>query len=131
VLSFPAYAAFYHHWGTVGLALASNLGIVLQTLTIAALLHKRHMVSLASLDFAELGRCLLAGLVAGATVWVMVYGASRAALHLHFVGLHNQRLLDAAMLIVGGALWLAVTKWVLEAAGSALPRVAMKRLHLA
>jgi hypothetical protein len=30
-------------------------------LTIAVLLHQRRMVSLASLDYAEMGRCLLAG----------------------------------------------------------------------
>ena len=60
VVSLPIYAAFYHWYGAMGLAIASDIGIALQTLTIAVLLHQRHMVSLASLDYAELGRCLLA-----------------------------------------------------------------------
>ena len=40
-------------YGALGLAIASDIGIALQTLTIAFLLHQRHMVSLASLDYPE------------------------------------------------------------------------------
>jgi hypothetical protein len=32
--------------------------------------------------------------------------------------------------MAGTVLWLAIVKWVLEKSGSALPRVAMKRLGL-
>ena len=71
VISLPIYAAFYHWYGAMGLAFASDIGIALQTLTIALLLHQRHMVSLASLDYAELGRCLLASVASGAAVWVV------------------------------------------------------------
>ena len=48
-----------------GPGLASDIGIAMQTLTIAVLLHQRRMVSLASLDYAEMGRCLLAALAGG------------------------------------------------------------------
>ena len=41
----------------MGLAIASDIGIALQTMTIAVMLHEQHMVSLASLDYAEMGRC--------------------------------------------------------------------------
>lgn len=39
-------------------------------------------------------------------------------------------MVDLAILVAGTALWLAVAKWVLEKTGSALPRVAIKRLRL-
>jgi len=42
----------------------------------------------------------------------------------------RMRWIDLAVLVAGSALWLLMTKWVLEKAGSALPRVAMKRLGM-
>jgi hypothetical protein len=44
--------------------MASDIGIAIQTLSLAVLLHQRRMVSLASLDYRELGRCLAPELVA-------------------------------------------------------------------
>jgi hypothetical protein len=52
---------------------------------------------------------------------------------LPLLGVHaraHARWTDIAVLIVGTALWVLVTKWVLEKTGSALPRVAMKRLGM-
>ena len=132
VVSLPIYYALYHLYGATGLAVASNIGIALQTVTIALLLHQRHMVSLASLDYSELGRCLLAAVSSGIAVWITVWAID--ALLAHFPGtplLHHTRLTDLAVLLAGTAIWLAVTKVVLEKSGSALPRVAMKRLGLA
>jgi hypothetical protein len=40
------------------------------------------------------------------------------------------RLEDLTILVAGTALWLALVKWMLEKTGSALPRVARKRLGL-
>lgn len=131
IVSFPVYAALYHRMGTMGLAVASNLGIALQTVTVAVLLHKRRMVSLASLDFPELGRCMVAGLVAGGAVWGAVWAMLGSATWLHLSALRQGRILDAVVLVIGAGAWLALAKWVLEATGSALPRVVMKRLHLA
>ena len=68
LISLPMYAALYRWNGAMGLAIASDIGIAIQTLTIALMLHQKHMVSLASLDFAEMGRCLIAALVSGAGV---------------------------------------------------------------
>jgi hypothetical protein len=51
--------------------------------------------------------------------------------HLHGVPLlHHARFADAVILISGIAVWTLVTKWILEKAGSALPRVTMRRLGL-
>jgi putative peptidoglycan lipid II flippase len=131
VVSFPLYAALYHRMGTMGLALASNLGITLQTTTIAILLHRRRMVSLASLDFHELGRCLMAGLGSGAVTWCAVWAMLRGASGLPAELLRQGRLLDAAVLLLGSTLWLLLTWWLLTLAGSALPGVVLKKLKLA
>jgi putative peptidoglycan lipid II flippase len=135
LISWPMYATLYHAHGAMGLAIASDLGIALQTGTIAVLLHQRRMVSLASLDYAELGRCLLAALVSGAGVWLALWGLGNLAHRL--LGTHSTvhlasriRWTDLVFLVLGSALWLLLTKVILEKAGSALPRVMMKRLGL-
>jgi len=125
--SWPVYAALYHLYGVMGLAVASNLGILVQTVTLAVLLHRRHLVSLASLDYAELGRCLLASAGSGAAVWIL-WGALGTLFHKIAPG--RIYLTDITMLLAGAALWVVVVKWVLEKSGSALPRVAMKRLWM-
>jgi putative peptidoglycan lipid II flippase len=125
LVSLPIYAALYHWYGAMGLAIASDLGIALQTGSIAVLLHQRRMVSLASLDYREMGRCLLAAVVSGAGV-ALVCGGLGSVLHR---ALPAQILwIDVAVLVAGTALWVLVAKWVLEKSGSALPRVMMKRL---
>jgi putative peptidoglycan lipid II flippase len=132
VVSFPVYAVLFHSMGTMGLAVASNIGIALQTITIAVLLHKRRMVSLASLDYGELGRCLLSGVVAGVAVWCAVWAMLRGATWLPPTGpFHQGRLVNAAVLLIGSLLWLLLAMWILESAGSALPYVVKKKLRLA
>ena len=131
-ISLPIYSSLYHWRGATGLALASDIGIAMQTVTFAVLLHKRRMVSLASLDFSELGRCLLAAIAGGAVAWGLAWGLGSAFHRLHAVAqLHHVRFYaDASILIAGIVLWTAVAKWVLEKTGSALPRVAMRRLGM-
>ena len=131
VVSLPLYAAFYHWQGAMGLAIASDIGIALQTGTIAVLLHQRRMVSLASLDFAEMGRCLLAALASGACVWMVIWGMGGLLGHLGRLHLPAEtRWTDLGQLLAGTAVWVVAAKWVLEKTGSALPRVTMKRLGL-
>jgi putative peptidoglycan lipid II flippase len=135
LISWPLYAALYHTHGAMGLAIASDIGIALQTCTIAVLLHQRRMVSLASLDYVELGRCLIASIVGGAGVWLSIWGLAGLAHRLlattnssHLAA--QIRWTDLALLVVGSVLWLLLTKTILEKAGSALPRVLMKRLRM-
>jgi putative peptidoglycan lipid II flippase len=131
VASWPIYAALFRLHGAMGLAFASDIGIALQAVSIAVLLHWRHMVSLASLDFAELGRCLLAALASGAAVWIAVWSIGVVLVHLPGALLiRHARTVDLVVLFVGVAAWLAIAREVLERSGSALPRVAMKRLKL-
>jgi putative peptidoglycan lipid II flippase len=125
LVSLPIYDVLFHSQGAMGLAYASNIGIAMQTLSIAVLLHKRQMVSLASLDYAELGRCLAAALASGVAAWLTVRGIGGVLAHR--LGHRELDLLQAA---AGTAVWLALTVVVLDKTGSALPRVAMRKLHL-
>jgi putative peptidoglycan lipid II flippase len=127
LLSLPIYYSLYHAHGAMGLAAASDVGIAMQTVALAVLLHRRRMVSLASLDYAELGRCLLAAVASGAGVGVVFWWLGGA---LHRVAPGRTQWIDLAVLVAGSALWVLIVKWVLEKTGSALPRVTMKRLGL-
>ncbi|MGO9794612.1 MAG: lipid II flippase MurJ [Terracidiphilus sp.] len=131
-VAFPLYGLGYRMWGAAGLALASDAGILLQAVTLALLLHKRRMVSLASLDYAEMGRCLLASCAGGAGAGFVAW-ALAALLHhtprmaqLH----HGRSIADAAILFAGSTVFVVVTMWILDLSGSALPRVTMGRLRL-
>jgi putative peptidoglycan lipid II flippase len=131
VVAFPLYRLGYGWQGTAGLALASDAGIAIQAITLALLLHQRHMVSLASLDYRELGRCLLAGLASGAGVWTLTW--SLGVLSGRFWGglqPAGVRWMDVVLLLAGSAFWVFVAKWILEKTGSALPKVVMKRLGI-
>jgi putative peptidoglycan lipid II flippase len=127
LVSLPIYYSLYHGYGAIGLAVASDLGIAMQTVALAVLLHRRRMVSLASLDFAEMGRCLLAAVASGAGVGLLFWWLGGVA-HRAMPG--HVQWIDLAILAAGTALWVVVVKWVLEKTGSALPRVAMKRLGM-
>jgi putative peptidoglycan lipid II flippase len=131
LVSLPIYSAFYHWQGAMGLAVASDIGIAMQTGLIAVLLHQRRMVSLASLDYKELGRCLLAAVVSGIAVWSVAWTVGRAQAYLSGAQVHIQvSLIYLFVLAAGTLVWVAITHWVLEKTGSALPRVMMKRLGL-
>jgi putative peptidoglycan lipid II flippase len=116
----------------MGLAFASDIGIALQTLTIALLLHKRRMVSLASLDYAEMGRCLLSAFAGGAAAWLVAWGLRAGLRQLPSLSqLHHARsIADTVILLAGTAVWAVITMWVLDRSGSALPRVTLRRLRL-
>jgi putative peptidoglycan lipid II flippase len=90
------------------------------------------MVSLANLDFAEMGRCLLAALTAGACTGLLAWGLSDLARHLPALATlrHARYWTDAVILLAGVAVWALIVKWTLEKSGSALPRIALRRIGL-
>ncbi len=63
--SLPIYSALYHTFSTVGLAMASDLGIVANTLALAILLHRRKLVPTGELQWGELGKAGITAAVAG------------------------------------------------------------------
>lgn len=132
LVSLPVYASLFHGYGAIGLAAASDIGIAMQTLTIAMLLHRRRMVSLAGLDYPEIGRCLAAAVVSGGAVWLIFTWIGGKLIHALGTALPmHGRLSDLVVLLIGGAVWLIASDRLLDAAGSALPRVVRDRMRLA
>jgi putative peptidoglycan lipid II flippase len=117
VLSVPMYWALFHARGLAGLAIASDVGIFIQTAALAILLHRKRLVSLAHLEFTELGRALLAAL--------MAYGATAVAAHfLPPVSTHPRDILTISFASIA---WLAAAALTLLVTGSKLPRQILRR----
>ena len=109
-VSIPVYWALFHAAGAKGLAMASDVGILLQTVVLAVLLHRRRMVSLAGLNYAEIGRAILAGAVALAALLGMRYFVHTTS-----------RLWELALLAAAMLVWIGVSITVLRLSGSKLP----------
>ena len=117
LLSIPIYASLFHTLGLEGLAIASDIGILAQTASLAFLLHRKRLASLHHLEFAELGRSLLAALLA--------YVATATAAHfLPAVSTHPKDILTIAAASIA---WAAVAGLTLVATGSTLPRQILRR----
>jgi putative peptidoglycan lipid II flippase len=117
ILSIPMYWGLFHALGLKGLAMASDVGILIQTASLAVLLHKKRLVSLAHLEFGELARALAAALVA--------YAAAAAAAHLlPPVSTHAEDLLTIALASIA---WIAAAALTLLATGSKLPQQILRR----
>src|SRR5229473_922390 len=63
--SIPVYSALFRHFSTVGLAMASDLGIVANTLALALLLHRRQLVRVSELRWSEIGKAAITAAAAG------------------------------------------------------------------
>jgi len=115
--SIPVYWILYRSVGPAGLAVASDIGIFLQTSVLAVLLHRRRMVSLGGLEYAELARALMAALVAFAAL----YGI-RSLMHT------TSRLHELVWLAGTAVVWFAISMLTLQLSGSSLPSQLMERL---
>jgi len=82
VASIPMYGALYRAFSTVGLAIASDVGIVANTVAIAVLLDRRKLVRFAQFPWRELGKvaftAVFAGILSFRVAQGMIAGASRA-----------------------------------------------------
>jgi putative peptidoglycan lipid II flippase len=117
VLSIPLYWALFHAHGLTGLAIASDIGIFVQTASLAILLHRKRLVSLAHLEFAELGRAFVAALAA--------YAALRGAVRfLPAVSTHAR---DVLTIGAASVAWIVTAVLVLVLTGSKLPRQVLRR----
>jgi putative peptidoglycan lipid II flippase len=65
VASLPVYSFLFHMFGAVGLAWASDIGIGVNLLGLAGLLHYRKLVRLDELRWGEMGKAALTAVVAG------------------------------------------------------------------
>ncbi|MGH9499205.1 MAG: murein biosynthesis integral membrane protein MurJ [Terriglobales bacterium] len=126
--SLPMYAALYRGFSTPGLAIASDLGILANTVAVAVLLHQRRLVLISGLQWGELGKAGITAVVAGALSYRMatsvVVEGSRVA---------DVESLALATLTWAGAvaagLWLTRSRLLgdlLRRKGTSYPRVAEK-----
>jgi putative peptidoglycan lipid II flippase len=116
VVSIPVYAILNRVLGPTGLAVASDFGILVQTTTIAVLLHRRRMVSLAGLEYGEIMRALFAAIISFATL----AGLTRL---IHT----TSRLWELVTLMAATVVWAGVSAAVLKAVGSSLPNQLLSR----
>lgn len=114
--SLPIYWALNRSFGPAGLAVASDIGILIQTAALAVLLDRRRMVSLGGLEFPELARSILAAVAAWA-----------ALVALRHLAPTTNRLWELVLLIVATGIWIAVSAAILKLTGSALPQQLMSR----
>jgi putative peptidoglycan lipid II flippase len=117
VLSLPIYWSLFRSMGPTGLSIASDIGMTAYTITLAVLLHKKRLVSLAHLEFGELGRALLASLAAFAA----------AAATVHFMPPVSTHPGDVVMIAVGSVAWAIAASGTLIVTGSKLPEQVLRR----
>jgi putative peptidoglycan lipid II flippase len=117
LLSAPLYWAMFRLMGLVGLAVASDIGILAQTAGLAILLHKKRLVSLAHLEFGELVRVLLAAIVA--------FGAAAGV--VHFMPPVSTHPGDVLVIAVGSTAWAVAAGLVLIVTKSTLPAQLLRR----
>ncbi len=95
VASLVVYKALFHSFSVVGLAIASDIGIIANTVAAAVLLHRRKLVSLWDLPWLELGKSILVAGGAGALSWSVV----------RMIPLRGSRAADLESLALSGITW--------------------------
>jgi putative peptidoglycan lipid II flippase len=110
LISIPIYALLFHGVGLKGLTIASDIGIALQTLTLALLLHRRRLVRLSGLEGRELAVSLFAAIIsfAGATAIV------------HLIPLNHTHTRDVVIIATATLVWAALGVLTLHLFGSKL-----------
>jgi putative peptidoglycan lipid II flippase len=110
-LSLPVYRTLFHTFSVTGLAIASDIGILLHTVVLAWLLNRKKMVPLGDLPWGELSKAFATAVLAG----FAGYGASR------MFELRGGFKEDFIALVVISAVWLAAVVLGLWITRSSLP----------
>jgi len=121
ILSVPMYWALFNARGLTGLAIASDIGIFIQTATLAILLHRKRLVSLLHLEYTELARALAAALLAFVAAYASAQAVTRALPNLHG---HKA---DLLIITAGSLAWALTAFVVLLALRSRLPAQVLRR----
>ncbi len=119
VVSLPFYWLLHTLFGVMGLAWASNLAILAQTVTLAILAHRRYLIPLFGLDQREIGRAAFAAFVSLAGLHLLTPLLPR---HLSYLG-------DVAVLLAGGGLWAGLSLLTLRLTGATFLDQILKRLR--
>ena len=109
--SIPVYSALFGHFSTVGLAMASDVGILANTLALALLLHRRQLVKVSELRWGEIGKAGITAAVAG----VVSYRVARALM------VNNSRVADFKVLGLTTITWAGAVAAGLWLTRSSLP----------
>jgi putative peptidoglycan lipid II flippase len=125
IASLPMYRALYHAFSSVGLALASDLGIAANCLAMGILLHQRKLVRWDELQWGELGKAAITAVAAG----LLSYRVASAIM------VNGSRVADIEALGLIGITWagaVAAGLWLTKSelpddlrrrSGTTLPRV--------
>jgi len=109
--SLPVYSLLFHSFGVIGLAWASDIGIGVNLLALACLLHYKKLVRLGELRWRELGKAAGVAAVAGAISFEVA-----RVVPLPATG-HGSRLADLTQLALISITWLAAVAaglWLLR-----------------
>ena len=111
VASLPVYSSLFRQTGVTGLAIASDIGILLHTVTLALLLDRRKLVPLAGMSWLELMKSLVTAAFAALACFAV---AGR-------IRLDGSRRADLLSLALISVVWLAIVAAGLWATRSSLP----------
>lgn len=112
VASLPIYSAMFHRFDVTGLAIASDIGILMHTVVLAWLLDRRKLVMLGGMPWRELMKSLGTALFAGG----ICYEAARR------VVVNGSRKADLLSLLVISLTWLTAVALGLWVTKSCLPQ---------
>jgi len=97
LISLPVYSTLFRRDGVAGLAIASDIGILMHTLALAWLLNRSRLVLLRGMQWLELTKSLTTALLAA----VACFAAARV------VVVNGSRKADVLSLLIISAVWLA------------------------
>jgi putative peptidoglycan lipid II flippase len=113
--SLPVYSILFHTFGVVGLAWASDVGIGVNLLALACLLHYKKLVPFGGLRWMELAKAAVVGMAAGGISFEV------AKVMPLPTGGHGSLLADVMQLALVSLTWLAAVAAGLWLLGSELP----------
>jgi putative peptidoglycan lipid II flippase len=117
ILSIPMYWLLFKDRGLTGLAIASDIGILVQTAALAILLHRKRLASLLHLEFPELVRSLIAAIVAYIAALGLVRALPPTATHTG----------DILAIAAGSFAWALAAIIILVVTRSRLPAQLLRR----
>jgi len=97
--SLPIYKILFHTHGATGLAIASDIGIAANCITMAALVHRQKLVMANELNWAEIAKATMTAVVGGILSYKVAAGLMTGG---DFVA-------DLKVLFIGGLTWAAAT----------------------
>ncbi len=119
--SMPEYSILFHTFGVVGLAWASDIGIGMNLVALACLLHYRKLVSLGEMRWRELGKAALTASIAGAISYEVAKVVPFATSG------RGSRVADVTQLALVSVTWAAAVAAGLWLLRSELPRDLRRR----